>query len=102
MCQDLFDKCIQIVDKTIENYKTKNHKFKKEDISDIILIGGSTRIPKIKEMLATYFNKAEIHHTIDPDEAVARGATIQSAILDRVKEKKIEKITLLDVCPLSL
>ena len=102
LCQDLFDKCIQIVDKTIENYKTKNHKFKKEDISDIILIGGSTRIPKIKEMLAAYFNKAEIHHTIDPDEAVARGATIQSAILDRVKEKKIEKINLLDVCPLSL
>ena len=102
MCKDLFDKCIQCIDKTIEDAKNKDRKFKKEDISDIILIGGSTRIPKIKEMLAAYFNKAEIHHTIDPDEAVAIGATIQSAILDRVKEKKIEKINLLDVCPLSL
>ena len=97
MCQDLFDKCIECIDKTL-----KDAEVEKDEISDIVLIGGSTRIPKIKEMLAAYFNKAEIHHTIDPDEAVAMGATIQSAILDRVKEKNIEKINLLDVCPLSL
>ena len=97
MCQDLFDKCIECIDKTL-----KDAEVEKDEISDIVLIGGSTKIPKIKEMLATYFNKAEIHHTIDPDEAVAMGATIQSAILDRVKEKNIEKINLLDVCPLSL
>ena len=97
MCQDLFDKCIECIDKTL-----KDAEVEKDEISDIVLIGGSTRIPKIKEMLKVYFNKAEIHHTIDPDEAVAMGATIQSAILDRVKEKNIEKINLLDVCPLSL
>ena len=97
MCQDLFDRCIQCIDKTL-----KDADIEKDEISDIVLIGGSTKIPKIKEMLAEYFNKAEIHHSIDPDEAVAIGATIQCAIIDRVKEKKIEKINLLDVCPLSL
>jgi heat shock protein 1/8 len=77
-------------------------KMSKSDIHDIILVGGSTRIPKIQEMLSTYFNGKELCRSINPDEAVAYGAAVQAAILSGVKDEVTEGMILLDVTPLSL
>ena len=71
-------------------------------IHEIVLIGGSTRIPKIQEILSTYFGK-ELCKSINPDEAVAYGAAVQAAILSSNNgDDKTNQIVLLDVCPLSL
>ncbi len=77
-------------------------KMSKSDIDDIILVGGSTRIPKIQEMLSTYFNGKELCRSINPDEAVAYGAAVQAAILSGVKDEVTDGMILLDVTPLSL
>ncbi len=85
LCQDLFNKCITYLEKTLEDAEVT-----KDEISDIILIGGSTKIPKIKDMLKNFFNKSELHYSIEPNEAVVIGATIQSAIIDKINEKNYE------------
>lgn len=72
---------------------------KKEEIGEIILVGGSTRIPKIQELLKIYFGK-ELNKTVNPDEAVAYGAIVQAGIL--TGNVKFDNLTLLDVAPLSL
>ncbi len=77
-------------------------KMSKSDIDDIILVGGSARIPKIQEMLSTYFNGKELCRSINPDEAVAYGAAVQAAILSGVKDEVTDGMILLDVTPLSL
>ena len=76
---------ISYLEKTLEDAEVT-----KDEISDIILIGGSTKIPKIKDMLKNFFNKSELHHSIEPNEAVVIGATIQSAIIDKINEKNNE------------
>ncbi len=80
----------------------KDAKMSKSDIHDIVLVGGSTRIPKLQEMLSTYFNGKELCRSINPDEAVAYGAAVQAAILSGVKDSVTDGIILLDVTPLSL
>lgn len=92
------DKCIVLVENTL-----KEINLNKSDIDDIILIGGSTKIPKIKELLSAFFNK-EIKNSINPDEAVSIGAAIQCAILSKStqKSKIITDLVLIDVIPLSL
>jgi heat shock protein 1/8 len=77
-------------------------KMGKSDIHEIVLVGGSTRIPKIQEMLSTYFNGKELCRSINPDEAVAYGAAVQAAILSGVKDEVVDGMILLDVTPLSL
>ncbi len=77
-------------------------KMSKSDIHDIILVGGSTRIPKLQEMLSTYFGGKELCRSINPDEAVAYGAAVQAAILSGVKDEVTNGMILLDVTPLSL
>jgi L1 cell adhesion molecule like protein len=77
-------------------------KISKSEIDDIVLVGGSTRIPKIQEMLTDYFNGKELCKSINPDECVAYGAAVQAAILSGIKDEKISDLLLLDVCPLSL
>lgn len=97
LCVDEFNKCLAPVEQVL-----KDAKMSKGQISDIVLIGGSTRIPKIKELLKNYFNGKEPKQDINPDEAVAYGAAVQGAVLAKVKDAKIDSLVLVDVTPLSM
>ena len=96
MCKSLFDKTIPIVETAL-----KDANLKKNQIDEIVLVGGSTRIPKIQQMVKEFFNK-EPSKQVHPDEAVAIGAAIQAAISNNIDEPGLEKLVLLDVTPLSL
>jgi L1 cell adhesion molecule like protein len=74
----------------------------KAQIHDIVLVGGSTRIPKIQKLLQDFFNGKELNKSINPDEAVAYGAAVQAAILHGDKSEEVQDLLLLDVTPLSL
>jgi len=74
----------------------------KKQIDEIVLVGGSTRIPKIQQMLTEFFDKKELCKSVNPDEAVAYGAAIQASILTGKKDKMLEVMVLLDVTPLSM
>jgi len=67
-----------------------------------VLVGGSTRIPKVQQLLQDFFNGKELCKSINPDEAVAYGAAVQAAIMSGKKDKKLDQVILLDVAPLSL
>src|SRR5512142_2910622 len=69
---------------------------------DIVLVGGSTRIPKVQKLLQDFFNGKELNKSINPDEAVAYGAAVQAAILHGDKSQEVQDLLLLDVTPLSL
>ena len=97
ICSDLFKKTFDPVDKVL-----KDAKISKSQIHEIVLVGGSTRIPKIQSQLSDYFNGKELCKGINPDEAVAYGAAVQAAILEGVKDEKVSDLLLLDVIPLSL
>ena len=100
ICMDLFQKLMEPLDRAL-----KDAKMAKNEINEIILIGGSTRIPKIQELLAQYFNIVidKLCRSINPDEAVAYGAAVQGAILNPDnKSDVLDNILLLDVIPLSL
>ena len=94
---DLFRNTLKPVEKVMRDSKKS-----KSDIHDIVLVGGSTRIPKIQELLSDYFNGKELSHSINPDEAVAYGAAVQASILSGVESEATKDILLLDVTPLSL
>lgn len=74
----------------------------KSQIHDVVLVGGSTRIPKVIEMLKEFFNGKEPNRSINPDEAVAYGAAVQAAILKGVENENLNSCVLVDVAPLSL
>merc|ERR1711864_47665 len=74
----------------------------KSSINDIVLVGGSTRIPKIQKLLQDFFNGKELNKSINPDEAVAYGAAVQAAILTGDTSEEVSDLLLLDVAPLSL
>jgi len=97
LCMDLFQKCIFLLENII-----KDAKMSKSNIHDIVLIGGSTRIPKIQYLIKDFFNGKELNKIINPDEAVACGAAIQAAVITNVRDEKIEKLILLDATPFSL
>ena len=97
ICSDLFKKTFDPVAKVLTDGKVS-----KSNISDIVLVGGSTRIPKIQDQLSEFFNGKELCKNINPDEAVAYGAAVQAAILSGVKDEKMDGLLLLDVLPLSL
>ena len=97
ICSDLFKKTFAPVDKVIQDSKIS-----KSMIDEIVLVGGSTRIPKIQSQLSEYFNGKELCKGINPDEAVAFGAAVQGAILSGIKDDKVNDLLLLDVLPLSL
>jgi heat shock 70kDa protein 1/2/6/8 len=81
----------------------RDSKIAKSDVHEIVLVGGSTRIPKVQQMLSELFNGKETNKSINPDEAVAYGATVQAAILSGAdKSEKLSDLLLLDVTPLSL
>jgi L1 cell adhesion molecule like protein len=94
--EDLFIKSMDIVQQTLED---KN--MEASDIDDIVLVGGSTRIPRIQEMLTDMFNKP-LNHSVNPDEAVAVGAAIQAAILNGNQAQGLGHLKVSDVAPMSL
>ena len=93
----LFQKCLHCVEKVL-----KDSKISKSDIDDIVLVGGTTRIPKMQQLLSDYFGGKSLCNSINPDEAVAYGATVQASLLAGKKSEKLEELLLLDVAPLSL
>lgn len=97
ICNDLFQFIFEPMEKVI-----KDSKISKSNIHEIVLVGGSTRIPKIQKMISDFFNGKQLNKSINPDEAVAYGAAVQAAILTGVKDKRLDELILLDVTPLSL
>lgn len=96
LCENNFNKCMDLVKNVLINANMS-----KNNIDDVVLIGGSTRIPKIRELLKNYFNK-DPKCSINPDEAVAYGAAVQGAILGKVVNEKLDSLVLVDITPLSL
>ncbi|XP_044265230.1 heat shock protein 70 A1-like [Tribolium madens] len=94
---DLFRGTLQPVEKALTDAKMD-----KGMIHDIVLVGGSTRIPKIQQLLQNYFNGKSLNLSINPDEAVAYGAAVQAAVLSGETDSKIQDVLLVDVTPLSL
>lgn len=94
---DLFRGTLEPVEKAL-----RDAKLDKAQIHDIVLVGGSTRIPKIQKLLQDFFNGRELNKSINPDEAVAYGAAVQAAILSGDKSENVQDLLLLDVTPLSL
>ncbi|KAL8223472.1 hypothetical protein R6Q57_018947 [Mikania cordata] len=97
LCMDMFRKCMEPVEKCL-----KDAKMDKGSIHEVVLVGGSTRIPKVQQLLTDYFNGKELCKSINPDEAVAYGAAVQAAILTGEGDEKVQDLLLLDVTPLSL
>ena len=98
MCGDYFRKCMAPVEKVLRDAKAS-----KGDVDEIVLVGGSSRIPKVQENLKEFFAGKELCRNINPDEAVAYGATVQAAILGgHDSSEKLQELLLLDVTPLSL
>lgn len=92
---DLFKSTMKPVEKVLQDAEMK-----KDDINEIVLVGGSTRIPKVQQLVREFFNGKEPSRGINPDEAVAFGAAVQAGVIGGVEETG--DIVLLDVCPLTL
>lgn len=97
LCGDLFRSTLDPVEKVL-----RDAKLDKSQIEEIVLVGGSTRIPKIQKLVSDFFNGKEPNRSINPDEAVAYGAAVQAAILTGDQSSKTQDLLLLDVTPLSL
>jgi L1 cell adhesion molecule like protein len=97
VCSDIFARTMAPVEKVLLDAKMS-----KSDIDEVILVGGTTRIPKIQQLLTDYFNGKELNRSLNPDEAIAYGATVQAAILTGAGDDKTQQLLLLDVAPLSL
>lgn len=97
ICGDLFRNCLKPVEKVLQDSKMS-----KSQIEDIVLVGGSTRIPKVQELLQEFFNDKSLNRSINPDESVAYGAAVQAAILNGDSDEKSSELLLIDVVPLSV
>eukprot|EP01099_Mayorella_cantabrigiensis_P004396 TRINITY_DN3300_c0_g1_i5.p1 TRINITY_DN3300_c0_g1~~TRINITY_DN3300_c0_g1_i5.p1 ORF type:complete len:693 (-),score=237.24 TRINITY_DN3300_c0_g1_i5:125-2164(-) len=99
LCGDLFRSCMEPVEKVL-----RDGKISKSQVNEVVLVGGSTRIPKVQQLLSDYFNGKELNKSIHPDEAVAYGAAVQAAILTGQDSKSahLQDMVLVDVTPLSL
>ena len=97
LCEDLFRRALNPVDQAM-----KDAKISKDQIHDIVLVGGSSRVPKVQQLLRDYFNNKELCQSVNPDEAVAFGAAVQAAVLSGTKDEKLESLIVLDVTPLTL
>jgi L1 cell adhesion molecule like protein len=97
ICEDLFRKTMAPVEQVL-----RDSRISKSQIKEVVLVGGSTRIPKIQQLLSDFFGGKELCKSINPDECVAYGAAVQAAILTGSKSEKLTDLLLLDVCPLSL
>jgi L1 cell adhesion molecule like protein len=97
LCADLFRSTLEPVEKAL-----RDAKMDKSSIHEIVLVGGSTRIPKVQKLLSDFFNGKELNKSINPDEAVAYGAAVQAAILNGDQDETVTDLLLVDVAPLSL
>ncbi|XP_071104419.1 heat shock protein 70 A2-like [Haliotis cracherodii] len=97
LCSDLFRSTLEPVEKAL-----RDAKLDKSRIHDVVLVGGSTRIPKIQKLLQTFMNGKDLNKSINPDEAVAYGAAVQAAVLSGDTSDAIKDVLLVDVAPLSL
>jgi len=97
LCADLFRGTLEPVEKAL-----RDAKMDKSSIDELVLVGGSTRIPKVQKLLTEFFNGKELNKSINPDEAVAYGAAVQAAILTGDTSEGVSDLLLLDVSPLSL
>ncbi|CAF4431114.1 unnamed protein product, partial [Rotaria magnacalcarata] len=97
LCADLFRSTLEPVEQAL-----RDAKMDKSNINEIVLVGGSTRIPKVKKLLQDFFHGKELNNSVNPDEAVAYGAAVQAAILKGDKSDAVKDVLLLDVAPLSL
>ena len=99
--ESLADKVFQRTLKPLDQL-LKDAKMSKGDIHEIVLVGGTTRIPRLQELLSEYFNGKQLNKSLNPDEAVAYGAAVQASILTGQGNSKTNELLLLDVAPLSL
>ncbi len=97
LTMNVMRRCMNPIERVLQDAKIS-----KDQVDEIVLVGGTTRIPKIQEMLSSYFNGKKLCQSVNPDEAVAYGAAVQAAILSGVKDDNTNDILLLDVTPLSL
>jgi len=97
LCMDLFRKCMPPVENAL-----KDSGIGKGQVHEVVLVGGSTRIPKIQSMLSDFFNGKTLNKSINPDEAVAYGAAVQAAILTGQGNDKTKELLVIDVAPLSM
>lgn len=97
LCLSFFKECIPPVEKVL-----KDANIAKNQVHEVIMVGGSTRIPKVNQMVSDFFGGKEPNRSINPDEAVAYGAAVQAAILTGQGNKQVQDVVLLDVLPLSL
>ena len=97
LCMDLFRQCMPPVENVL-----KDAECSKGQVHEIVLVGGSTRIPKVQQMISEFFNGKQLNKSINPDEAVAYGAAVQAAILTNTGNEKTQELLLLDVAPLSM
>jgi L1 cell adhesion molecule like protein len=96
LCAQEFRDCLEPCKKVLHDVKIS-----KNDIHEVVLVGGSTRIPKVQELLSQFFNGKDLNRSINPDEAVAYGAAVQAAVLTNAMDKSQAPV-LVDVAPLSL
>lgn len=97
LCDPIFRRTIEPINRLLTDAKMS-----KSDIHEIVLVGGTTRIPRVQQLLSEYFGGKELNKSLNPDEAVAYGAAVQAAILTGQGNKKTSELLLLDVAPLSL
>jgi L1 cell adhesion molecule like protein len=97
LCADIFRRTLEPLDQVL-----RDAKMSKSDVHEVVLVGGTTRIPRIQQLLSEYFNGKELNKSINPDEAVAYGAAVQAAIITGQGDETTKDLLLLDVIPLSL
>jgi len=97
LCAAIFRSTLEPVERAL-----RDAKMDKSNIDEVVLVGGSTRIPKIQKLLQDFFNGKELNKGLNPDEAVAHGAAVQAAILNGDADQKLSEVLLIDVAPLSL
>ena len=97
LCGDLFRSTLDPVERAL-----RDARMDKSQIDEVVLVGGSSRIPKVQSLLQGFFNGKELNKSINPDEAVAYGAAVQAAIIKGVESEAVKDMVLLDVAPLSL
>ncbi len=100
LCESVFKRCMEPVEQVL-----RDSKMSKDQINEIVMVGGSSRIPRIRQMLSDFFNGKKLNDSVNPDEAVAYGAAVQAHILtkkDGAPEDRTDQLLLLDVTPLTL